>query len=280
MYDVAIIGGGPAGVSAAINLKILQKKFIWFSGNSGLKVERAELVKNYPALPDVTGRQLNWAFYNHAESMGINADRRQVTAIYDLGEKFSLTVENEQTEAKSVILCTGVQSVKPLSGEEEFLGRGVSYCATCDGFLYKDKTIAVLCTDKSFESEVEFLCRTAKKTYFFPMYKDYKTFSGAEVILKMPEKVEGDLRVKKVAYKGGDVAVDGFFILRSSMPPKALLHGLECEGERIVVDRLMRTNINGVFAAGDCTGRPYQYAKSVGEGNVAAHSAVEFLAGK
>lgn len=282
MYDIAIIGGGPAGVSAAITAAELNKSFIWLGSHStSVKAARAELVRNYPGLPDITGEQLVWAMKHHAESMGIELRERTVTGVYETGGKFTLLVGNEDIEAKTVILCLGVQSSEPVEGEEEFLGRGVSYCATCDGGLYKGKNIAVVCYDKSFEHEAEYLCSLAGTCKVFPLYRDCRiSAENTEIILKTPVKYSGDVRLRKVEYKGGAVEVDGAFVLRSAVSPAVLVHGIKTERGHIVVDRACETNIPGVFAAGDCTGKPYQYVKAVGEGNVAVHSAVEYISGK
>jgi len=279
MYDVAIIGSGPAGVSAAINLKLLNKNFIWFSSRTvSDKVGRAELIKNYPGLPDISGGELSAALQNHFESMDIKLSEEVVTGVYDTGGAFTLLAADKQYEVKSVILCLGVQTQKPIEGEQEFLGRGVSYCATCDGFLYKGKKIAVLCTDKKFEHEIEYLAELSSKAFVFPLYKGCSVKSEkAEIILKTPVKLEGDMRFKKVIYSGGECEADGMFILRGAISPTALVHGLQTDEGHITVNRDMSTNIRGIFAAGDCTGRPYQYAKAVGEGNIAAHSATEYL---
>lgn len=280
MYDVAIIGSGPAGISAAINLKVLGKNFIWFSSRTvSKKVGQAELIKNYVGLPDVTGGELAWTFQNHFEGMNIRLNEKTVTGVYPTEGHFTLLAGNENYPAKCVILCTGVRTEKPLDGEEKFLGRGVSYCATCDGFLYRNKKIALLCTDKSFEHEAEFLAGLSEKAYVMPMYRGYEIKSEkAEIILKSPVKITGGEKAEKLHFKDGSIDIEGIFILRGSVSPSALVHGLKTDGGHIAVDRSLATNIKGVFAAGDCTGRPYQYAKSVGEGNVAAHSAVEYLA--
>lgn len=280
MYDIAIVGSGPAGVSAAVNAKLLNKKFIWLSSRaSSKKVARAELIKNYVGLPDITGGELAWTLKNHADSMGIELTEAVVTGIYDLGGRFALLAGNETYEAKTVILCLGVETVKPIAGEEKFLGRGISYCATCDGFLYKGKTVAVLCFDKHFEHEAEYLCGIAGKAYVMPFYRRYEAFTAenAEIILKTPTAFEGDTKVREVVFKDGKLSVDGVFILRGAVSPTSLVHGLQVDGGHIVVKRDCSTNIAGIFAAGDCTGRPYQYIKAAGEGNVALHSAVGFL---
>ncbi|MDE6441701.1 MAG: NAD(P)/FAD-dependent oxidoreductase [Clostridia bacterium] len=280
MYDIAVIGSGPAGVSAVLTLKALDKNFIWFSsGSVSKKVEQAHLIKNYPGLPDITGSQLALTFQNHYEGMNIKLMQEVVSGVYVTDGYFTLLAGDKQYEAKCVILCIGVENVKPIEGEEQFVGRGVSYCATCDGFLYKGKTIGVLCTDKKYEHEIEFLADIAKKAYVFPLYSGYEIKSkNAEIVLKAPLKLTGSNRLERVEYKGGGLDIDGMFILKGAVSPATLVHGLAVEGGHIMVKRDLSTNIAGIFAAGDCTGRPYQYVKSAGEGNVAAHSAVEYLA--
>lgn len=278
MYDIAIIGGGPAGISSAINAKVLNRNFIWFASRTvSEKVARAELVKNYLGLPDVSGEELSRAFSNHAESLGIKPVDKVVTGVYSGGNYFTLLAGNEDFTAKTVILCLGVESTQ-IEGEAELLGRGISYCATCDGFMYRGKNIAVLCTDKRFEHEIEYLCSIAGKAYVMPLYAGYEIKSqNAEILLKSPTRFEGKERLEKIIFKDGSLSVDGVFILKSSVSPSILLRGLKVTDGHIAVDRAMRTNIDGVFAAGDCTGRPYQYIKAAGEGNVALHSAVEYL---
>lgn len=280
MYDIIIIGGGPAGVSAAINAKILNKNYLWLvSSESSEKVERAELIQNYPALPDITGSELSAAFLRHAEHLGLEKTRALVTGVYPEDDGFSVLAGSDVYEGRTVILCTGVQAVKPVKGEEEFLGRGVSYCATCDGFLYKGKKIAVVCYEKSLEHEAEYLCDLAKEVILVPLYKGCEIKKdNAEIIILPPVEFAGENRVNSIIFKGQSRDIDGVFVLRSSLSPTTLLHGLELDGGHIKVDRSMRTNIEGVFAAGDCVGRPYQYVKSAGEGNIAAHSAVDYLA--
>jgi thioredoxin reductase (NADPH) len=183
-------------------------------------------------------------------------------------------------EAKTVIIATGVEAVKPIPGELEFVGRGVSYCATCDGFLYKGKTIGVLCTTKDLEHEIEYLADLAEKVYLIPLYKNVELKAeNVEIIQRKPKAIEGGMKAEKLVFEDREVAVDGIFMLKQAVAPSVLLYGLNTEEGHIIVDRACRTNLPGCFAAGDCTGRPYQYVKAAGEGNVAAHSAVEYLAG-
>ena len=282
MYDVAVIGGGVAGVSAMLTLKSLHKNCIWF-GKKELseKIRKAELIRNYPALPSVSGEELAKALRLHVEEMGIEITEKTVTGVYMLGTHYAIACDKETFEAKTVILATGVESVKPIVGELDFLGRGVSYCATCDGFLYKDKTIAIVCASKEFEHEVEYLAGIAKKVYFVPVYKDVRALGeNVEIIRAFPTAVKGERKVETLLFKDKELAVDGVFFLKSAISPSALVPGLEMENGHVKVDRDCKTNLAGCFASGDCTGRPYQYAKAVGEGNVSAHSAVAYLAEK
>ena len=184
--------------------------------------------------------------------------------------------------AKTILLATGVAAGKGFAGEEEYLGRGVSYCATCDGFLYKGKTIAAFCGDARFEHEVEYLADLADKVYLATSYKGVSIDkANVELLPKPIKKVSGAMKMNQIELTDGtQIDVDGLFCLRNSIAPTTLLNGLELDGVHIIVDRGMATNLKGIYAAGDCTGRPYQIAKAVGEGNTAAHSIIEYLAEK
>ena len=283
MVDTAIIGGGPAGLSAAVNLKILGKEILWFaSGGQSRKVALSEKIANYPGLPDITGAELNERFRMHAESLGITQENKLVTAVTRNKKGFMLLAENEIFEAKTVLFATGVVPASVVDGEERLLGRGVSYCATCDGTLYRGKTVAVVCGDKRFEHEAVYLAGLAEKVYLFAPYKDIGEMSENVTVLTSPVMtITGEKKVGGIILRDGtEISLDGVFFLKSAVAPSTLLRGLETDGSHIVVTRDMKTNIDGAFAAGDCTGRPYQIAKAVGEGNIAAHSIAEYLAEK
>ncbi len=280
MFDTAIIGTGPAGISAALTLRSLKKNFILFGSQKlSQKIRVAEQIRNYPGLPSVSGMQMQEAFLNQLKQMEIPITDKTVTGIYNMGTHYGILCDQEMFEAKTIIMATGVEAVKPIPGELEFVGRGVSYCATCDGFLYKDKTIGVLCTTKDLEHEIEYLAELAAKVYLIPLYKDAAVKAeNVEIIQKKPAAIEGGMKVEKMVFEDRETAVDGIFMLKQAVAPSVLLYGLETADGHITVDRTCKTNLPGCFAAGDCTGRPYQYVKAAGEGNVAAHSAVEFLA--
>ncbi len=151
MYDVAIIGSGPAGISAALNLQLHNKSVIWFGTRDlSAKVERSERIANYPGIPMVTGPELNRAFLAQVDGLGLTITEQMVTNITATRRGFMVLGGNDIYDAKTVLLATGAVSGKGLPGEEALLGSGVSYCATCDGFLYRGKTIAVFCGAKRF----------------------------------------------------------------------------------------------------------------------------------
>ena len=157
MYDCIVVGSGVAGVSAALTLKANGKDFLLLgSPELSGKVARAERILNYPGLSAVTGEEFRAALVRQLKGMEISVTDERVTGVYAMNGSFSLLTESGQAfESRTVILTTGVEAVKPVPGETEFVGRGVSYCATCDGFLYKGKTIAVVCTSARFEHEAE-----------------------------------------------------------------------------------------------------------------------------
>ena len=280
VYDVAIVGTGPAGLSAALTLKLHNKEIVWF-GSSALsdKVSKSEKIANYPGVPMVSGAELNAKFSEQAESMGIELTDKKVTNIADLGDKFMLLADNEVYEAKTVLLATGIPQAKGMENEERLLGSAVSYCATCDGFLYKDKTVAVYCTDERMAHDIDYLEEIAAKVYVYTNFGYSNESPKIEILDKPIKKIDGAMKAEVVELSDGRrIDVDGVFILRPAIAPSTLFTGLELDGAHIKVDRNQETNYKDCFAAGDCTGRPYQIAKAVGEGNVAAHAILERLA--
>lgn len=269
MTDIAIIGGGPAAISAALTARQRNMSVVVISGDpSASHLAKAEKIDNYPGMPDMSGREMLDIMTAQAEEKGVWFMHGTATSVMPFGDSFGIAVGNDFMEAEAVIIASGVSMGRPYPGEEAYLGRGVSYCATCDGMLYRDRPIAVigLCADAPEEAEflrgigckVEYFDRTRAKSY----------------------EIRGKDTVTSLIADGTAYAVDGVFILRSGVAPAQLLQGLEIRNGAIVTDRSMATSVPGVFAAGDCTGVPYQLPKAVGEGNVAALSAVKFLDSK
>lgn len=277
--DIAIIGSGPAGVSAALNASIRKKTFkIFGSKEISQKLVKAHKVNNYLGFYGKSGLEIRDEFAKHLESMDIDITEDKINNIYSMGDYFALMGTNNNYEAKTVILATGVNFGKPLKGEEEFLGRGVGYCATCDAPLYKDKVVTIISYNKHEESEANFIAQVASKVYYIPMYKEeVGVDSSIEVIKDTPVEIVGEKFVEKLVLKDREIETDGIFILRDSISPGQLVPGLQLDGNHIDVDRKMSTNLKGCFAAGDIVGTPYQYIKAAGEGNIAALSAVSYL---
>ena len=197
------------------------------------------------------------------------------TSLYISGSSLAF---NPAHAAKSVILATGVNFGRPYENEDKFLGRGVSYCATCDGNLYKNKSIAVIGASPKEEKEANYLAELASSIIYIPLYKDVINLSSKiEVVREIPTSIEGNIKVSKLKTNKSEYEVEGIFILRDAISPKNLVPGLVTDEDRVVVDRNMATNIKGLFACGDIVGRPYQAIKAAGEGNIAALSAVEFI---
>ena len=227
---VLIIGGGPAGCSAAMTLRLRGEDVtILYSGEGALG--RAKRVDNYPGLAQMPGEEMLSAFRRQAQEMG------------------------------AVLLASGVARVNLIPGEEALVGRGVSYCATCDGMLYRDRPVAAVVLGAGFDEDVRFL----------------QGICQVDVLTRPPRalRAEGERVILSTA--DSDTAYDCVFILRPAVALTTLLPALETADGAVRVDADMQTNIPGVFAAGDITGAPYQAARAVGQGNTAALSIARFL---
>lgn len=278
-YDIIIVGTGPAGVSAAITAKVRGRSLLLIGSRKlSDKVCRAHEILNYTGLPALTGQELYRALQEHLDAMDIEITQGRVATVYPMGDYYSVQSGQDIYEARTVILATGVSFGKPLPGELELLGRGVSYCVTCDAAFYKGKKAAVIGYQKEAEAEAEFLAQLAKEVWYLPMYKEEVHVSGnvsvlREIPVEIREKQEGlELRTGKQSYK-----LDGVFILRAGIAPAQLVPGLETREGHVQVTLNMETNLPGCFACGDLAGRPYQYIKAAGQGNVAALAAVDYL---
>ncbi|MBR5376490.1 MAG: NAD(P)/FAD-dependent oxidoreductase [Lachnospiraceae bacterium] len=279
-YDIAIRGTGPAGVSAAITARIRNKKVLLIGDKDiSKKMRQAHEINNYPGFPKVQGEDLAHAMSEHLAQMEISITDVKVVNIYAMGKYFSLQTTGETYEALSVIVAAGVMPGKMIEGEEPLVGSGVSYCATCDAPLYRGKDVIVAAYGKEEEKEAAFLAETAHEVVFFPVYNGEPSDlpSNVKVIKEVPAAIRREGNRMVIETSQGRYETDGIFVLRESVSPGALVPGLAADGPHITVDRQMRTNIKGLFACGDITGRPYQYIKAAGEGNVAALFAVEYL---
>lgn len=275
MFDIAVVGAGPAGYSAAINARKREKTVVVIGQNTGW-LSRAERIDNYPGLPGVSGPAMLESMKSQALDMGAQMKSGVVHQIIPMGESFALSLGADFVEARRVILCTGAKQPRMLPGEEKLLGRGVSYCGTCDGMLYRGKDVAVIGQSHEAVSEANFLASVCRTVTYFGAADD--ALDGRiEVRSKKPQAILGDTRVTGLQADDTAFAFDGVFIFREAVALSSLIPGLEMDGAFIRVDRQMRTNLPGVFAAGDCTGLPLQAAKAVGEGCIAALAAAQEL---
>lgn len=278
-YDLLIIGGGPAGLSAAINAAARGGSCAVLSNSIGQStLWKAKRIDNYSGMVGISGQEMLTAMENEAKAAGAVFYQGHVTAILPLGSGFAATVGNEMIQGKRLLLATGAASAKAMPHEEKYIGRGVSYCATCDGRLYKGKSVLVTGNAADLAEEAIFL---QKLGCHVTVVTD-KPIAGLSAAISACTAhsialwEEEDI-LRGLVADGECFPADGVFILRQVTAPTQLLTDLETDGPYIRVDRQMRTNISGCYAAGDCTGQPLQIAKAVGEGLVAAQHAIRSI---
>lgn len=279
VYDVAIVGGGPAGCSAAVTAANRSFSTVLFdTGDFGLALRKSKLVKNYLGLPDRSGEELMDAFVAHMKAGKTEVVPHKVLNIMPMEGSFYLATPGDVYQARSIVLCPGVAHGNPLAGESAFLGKGVSYCATCDGYLYKGKTIGVITNLPSAWEEVEFLAGLAQQVKVWASYPVPETRpENLQVMAGQPQEILGDEKVTGLRTTAGEETLDGLFILRETDPLEKFLPGLELDGSFIRVDGKLATSVPGVFAAGDAIGYPWQINKAAGEGQKALLSAASWL---
>lgn len=249
-------------------------------GSSSLspKISKAHRIDNYTGLPAISGGELAERLKAHLNEVGVEITDKQVGAVYAMGDYFALQCGEEMLEANSVIVATGVVQTKALTGEDKLLGRGVSYCATCDARLYKGKNVAVLGYSTDSADEALFLSEIVDRVLYFPMndiIPDER--DNIKVIREKPLEIIGENSVTSLKTDSGEYDVSCVFVLRDAVMPDKLIPGVETDGAHIKVDINMKTNISGLFACGDVAGKPYQYIKAAGQGNIAALSAIGYL---
>ena len=265
-FDILILGAGPAGVSAALTTKNRGRSVAVLSSDpAGTPLAKAHRIDNYPGLTGLTGAELLTSMTGSLKARDIPLIYGRATGVMPFGDKFMVSAGQDVYEAKALILAAGAQQAKPLPGEIELLGKGVSYCATCDGMLYRGRSVAVLGLGSEGEADGDFLRQIGCEVLYF---------TGAQA---KNFEIRGENQVTAVVADGTEYPVDGVFIIRDTVAASVLLPGLAMEGGHITVGADMETSMPGVYAAGDCTGRPYQIARAVGQGNIAALAADRYL---
>ena len=276
-YDILVLGSGPAGLAAAVAARG-RGKSVLIIGNrwQDSPLARAERVDNYLGLPASSGKELLAQFYDHAVKAGADFVTGRAVSMMVYSGVFA-TVGSQVYDGKALILAPGVQRQAKYPGEETYLGRGVSYCATCDGMLYRGKPVAVAGRSPDAPLEANYLKSLGCQVTYVAAQRPEGLDGDIPFVRGSRLAVIGEQAVTALEVDGAKLPCAGVFILRQAVAPTDLLPQLETENGVIRVDRTMATNLPGVFAAGDCTGGPLQVAKAVGEGHVAALSACAWL---
>jgi thioredoxin reductase (NADPH) len=280
-FDVIVVGSGPAGMSAALNVANRKRTVAVLAGQALRgRIVKAHSVANYLGFADVSGEDLAASFARHLGEFDVPLIEQKASKIVPDAGGVVVFSEREVYHARAVVLATGVYREAEIDGEEELVGQGVSYCVTCDGRLFAGRRGAFISYSPQGEEEASALAEDyGVDVTYVPLYQgEYRLPKGVRVL--------PDARPARLARADGhvlvtlpdeDLQVDAVFIYKNSVSPRTLLDGLATDGRHVTVGRHMETGVPGVFAAGDCTGEPYQTAKAVGEGQVAALEAVRFL---
>jgi thioredoxin reductase (NADPH) len=297
IYDLVIVGGGPAGLTAGIyamrgGLKTLLIEKLAPGGQIAL----TEMVENYPGLPDISGAELTRLMEEHAKKFGVTIVNEEVMRIKDEGSsKIAKTNDNEHM-AKTLIVASGAKPKKlGVKGEEKFVGRGVSFCAICDGRFFQNKDVCVVGGGDSAVQEALYLSKLAKKVYVVHRRSQLRTekitqeraFSNPRIEFvweSLVEEVTGDNKVESVltrnvkSDKERRLSVDGVFIYVGNVPNTDFIDVKKDENKFIITNDRLETSIRGIFAAGDCRAKPLkQVATAVGDGALAAFHAQRFI---
>ncbi len=282
MYDVIIIGSGPAGISASIYLKRAQKNIcIITDGNSALK--KANEIENYYGVETISGEELYDIGIKQAKKLEIPIEKDEVTNI-SFEENFIVRTVNNEYQAKYVIIATGTNRVAPkVKGLKEFEGKGISYCAICDGFFYKDKDVAVVGSGNYAIHEAETLKPIAKSVTILTNGQkiiENRSTSDFEVDETPIREFRGENVIKEIEFdNNSSKKIEGVFIAvgTASSIDLARKIGAVIKENNIVTNENMQTTVRKLYACGDCTGGLLQVNKAVYEGAIAALDIIKKL---
>ncbi len=296
MYDLIIIGSGPAGLSAAVygkraglNLLVLERNPI-----SGGQVLNTYEVDNYLGMPGMNGFDMGMEFRKHADKLGVTFKEAQVLSVVDNGDYKTVHTKNEDFKTKTIILASGAEHAQlGVPGEEELAGMGVSYCATCDGAFFRNKTVAVVGGGDVALEDAIYLARTCERVYLIHrrdelrgamvLQEELKALPNVEILYShVVTQIQGDDMVEAVKIKDlktgaeGTLSLSGVFVAVGIHPNTELLQELTAcdEGGYVLAGEDCATDIPGIFAAGDIRKKPLrQIVTAVADGANAAVSA-------
>lgn len=298
MYDVIIIGTGPAGFTAGIYAKRRELKTLIIGREIGGQISWAGEIENYPGFKTIAAFDLIQKFYEHVTSIGVEVKNEEVINIEKNEEGFLIKTGLGEYKSKSTILALGMHHRKlNVPGEKELTGKGVCYCANCDGPLYKNKTVAVVGGGNCALDAAEVLSKIASKVFLIHRDEKLHGFDTLAEEVRTRENIEihynaivssiiGENKLEKIEIenkisgKREEIKIDGLFIEIGKIPQTDLVRNLidlDKEGQ-IIVDEECRTSVPGIFAAGDATNIPYkQITIASGQGTIAALAVYKFL---
>ncbi len=289
MYDVIIIGAGPAGLSAAIYCaRAKLKTLVLDKGESALK--KAKVIENYFGIARISGEELLETGKKQALRFGAEIRQEEVLSIIHSTQGYVIETSDNSYEAKAVILAVGAKRTRPeIKNIEKFEGKGISYCATCDAFFFKNKTVAVLGNSDYTIKEALELREHAKKVYILTNEKELNLSDAFqekaaefEVITEKVIEVFGKDSLEGIRFENGkELKIEGLFIALDPASPFTLARklGLRVENGIIITDKEQGTGIPGIFACGDCANKEKQLSIAVGEGAKAGLSAIKYVRG-
>lgn len=294
IWDLIVLGGGPTAIGCAIYAARFALDVLIIGKTFGGLIATTHLVENYPAITTTSGQGLMDMFKDHMDSLEIPYISDEIRSIEKEDNHFILNSYFQKFKAASIVIATGSERKKiGIPGEEDFAGRGVSYCATCDGPFYKEKIVAVIGGSDSAAKEALFLAQNCEKVYIIYRGEEIRaepinkkrvhSNDKIEIIYKTNiVEIKGESIVSSVIFDNGrEFKVDGVFIEIGSIPNSDIAKSIGVEtndkGE-ILINRKSETNIAGIYAAGDVADAPFKQAiTGVSEGVIAAYSAFDYL---
>lgn len=285
MYDVIIVGAGPAGISASLYTKRAGLNILVIHNDNSM-LKYAKKIDNYYGFENgISGEKLYESGINQAKNLGVEFIQDEVVnMVYD--KHFIVNTVKNEYEARAVVLATGSKRNKPnFKGIKEFEGRGVSYCAICDSFFYRNKNVSVIGNGNYAINEITHLLNVVNKVTLLTNGKEAPMLraNNLDIIDKRIDSISGENRVETINFKDGTkLNVDGVFIAEgvASSSDLARKIGAIVDNGNIIVDKNMKTNINGLYACGDATGGLLQISKSVYEGAKVGTEIVKHLKGE
>ena len=279
MYDVIIVGAGPAGISAGSYAKRANKEvLVLYNGESNL--EKAHLIDNYYGfVGGISGKDLYEDGIKQAQELGIEVKKEEVLHIENI-DGFKVKTSNGEYQGKTLILATGNKKLRPnIKGILEFDGKGISYCAICDGFFYRKKNVVVIGSGKFAIHESDDLKNIVNNVKILTNGENLECDTELEVITTKIKEIKGDTKVRTIEFEDGtNLEIDGIFVAlgEAGGADFAKKMGVLTNGDNIIVDENMETNIKGLYSCGNSTGGLLQVCKAVYEGAKAGLSAANF----